>query len=364
MIKELVIHLGDTKTGSTSIQNALLQGAFRDAGATILYPTSNHHNALVRTLVRKRLFKQRGPRFERLNTAFKESDADLGVISAEHFQGVAPNLLADVLDEHLPGFYSQTRLISYVRPHAEKLLSAFSERVKLGYHTGSFEAFLDKVEQERELIYLPRFTAWRERFGARFTLRPFVRSELFRGDVVADFFRFLLGHDAFTTADTGTANTSLTLPQLALLRDLHSKLRVGLRDRGLERTLPIQDASATLGRAFSEHLRAVDLGADGAPLAIPAALKERIHTLYAEDAAALDAAFFDGTPMSDALEKMERLTAPGTQSLEAVDHFAPGELALARAFGAMLAKMLLEDPKSFQKLAMSARLMFSTEQDA
>ncbi|MFT7595545.1 MAG: hypothetical protein ACI8R4_002874, partial [Paracoccaceae bacterium] len=50
MINELIIHLGDTKTGSTSIQRALVNKACKSPGVSIEYPTANNHTALVNTL--------------------------------------------------------------------------------------------------------------------------------------------------------------------------------------------------------------------------------------------------------------------------------------------------------------------------
>ncbi|WP_083097450.1 hypothetical protein [Pseudophaeobacter leonis] len=102
MIKELIVHLGDTKTGSTSIQKALVNGAYDVPGKEILYPTGNHHIALAKTLTQERRFKQREARFKRVGQALRDSDADYGIISAEHFQFVDPEVFAESLKKYWP----------------------------------------------------------------------------------------------------------------------------------------------------------------------------------------------------------------------------------------------------------------------
>ncbi|PCI44584.1 MAG: hypothetical protein COB49_10930, partial [Alphaproteobacteria bacterium] len=59
MINELIIHLGDTKTGSTSIQKALVRNICQAPGKTIIYPTKNNHIGLAKTLDQKRRFNER-----------------------------------------------------------------------------------------------------------------------------------------------------------------------------------------------------------------------------------------------------------------------------------------------------------------
>lgn len=364
MIRDLVIHLGDTKTGSTSIQQALVQGAYRNTGAVIHYPARTHHNALARTLLRKAQFKNRAARFGRIHDSLSRSEAEIGVISAEHFQFVDPDLFGETLEQYWPDMTDRMRLVAYVRPHAEKLLSSYAERVKLGQVDGSIEDYVESVSRQNMLDYLPRFTAWRDRFGDRFELRPFVRTELFRGDPVADFLRVVLRHERFEITDMATANTALSLPQLALLRVVHDALESGLAARGAEMTADIRDARSAMGRMVAEHMRDQKLGNDGGKLRLPAHLVDPVRARYAEDAAALDAAFFTGTPMRDALDGIERLTGPEGQSLAAEDHFSPQVVAAMRSFGAVLTGMLLHDPKAFHKMALDTRLTFAGDPGA
>lgn len=359
MINELIIHLGDTKTGSTSIQKALVQKAYELPGQSICYPTKNNHIAMAKTLSQTRRVPQREARFNRVKQAFDSSSADYGVISAEHFQFVDPQVFAEAMETYWPGLKDRTRLVAYVRPHADKLLSAFSERVKLGSTMGTFEKFCDTLSDNEAIDYLPRFQKWRDIFGDRFTLRPFVRQELFRQDAVSDFFRVMLGNEDFRISDGISANTSLTLPQLSLLREMHEIFTVQLKARGAARTPVTTEARNAMGRTVSERLRASGLGQTGEKIRIPEHLADRIATRYRADAEALDAAFFEGRPMSAALEKIASKTTAAPQRLNAEAHFSDETVASFRIFAGLLADMLLDDPKGFQKSASQTRIMLA-----
>lgn len=158
MIKELVVHLGDTKTGSTSIQKVLKLKAYETAGGPICYPTQNHHNALVWTLNRKRHQPLREKRFGNVYHQMRKSNAKVGVVSAEHFQFADPEVFAKVTRQYWPDLHENMRLISYIRPHHEKLLSSYSERVKLGIVSRGLNEFAEGVFKSDLLDYAPVYT--------------------------------------------------------------------------------------------------------------------------------------------------------------------------------------------------------------
>lgn len=342
MINELIIHLGDTKTGSTSIQQALVQGAFHGSAGSICYPTRTNHNGLVKTLTQKRFYKEREPRFSKLGKVFRDRDDDFGIISAEHFQFVDPRLLDQSIREYWPELIDRIRLVAYVRPHGEKLLSSYAERVKLGTEMRSLEAFHAASSEAGLLDYAPRFERWRDVFGDRFALRPFVRSCLYQQDVIRDFLRYVFGHEAFETAETISANTSLTVGQLSLLREMHVTLAASL---GTARRGRVKDAQVALSRIMSEHVQETGLGRDSGKLAMPAAMVEPFRKRYARDAEALDTAFFDGFPMSDALETLSGKTVREEQPIDAQRYFSAETVNAVRAFSRVLASLLTENPE-------------------
>ncbi|MDE4099389.1 hypothetical protein [Phaeobacter gallaeciensis] len=357
MINELVIHLGDTKTGSTSIQKVLAQKAYEVPGRSICYPGRTNHNPLGKTLSRRRLFKDRENRFREIAKVFLDSTADYGIVSAELFQSVDPRVLNDAIETYWPQFRDRLRLVSYVRPHAEKFLSSFSERVKLGAEFESLDAFLEDQSRNGTLDYTPRFESWRGVFGNRFELRPFVRERLCRGDVVQDFFQYVSGTEDFKITSRIEANSSLTVSQLAFLKEMHVQLKAGM---GARPKPVLKDAQNSLGRLVGEHMGANELGADGSKLRMPAELFERFRERYAADAEALDTAFFDGFPMSEALEKSAGNTADVPQSLKSEDYFDPATIRSLRTFSQVLADLLVEKPAQIKKAIGNIRVFDET----
>lgn len=356
MINELIIHLGDTKTGSTSIQKVLAAGLCKNPGQTILYPGNTNHNALSHALSRKRKFRKRAGLFESKYDALQESDADYGIISAEHFQSVDPAVLHEAIGMYWPGLADRLRLVAYVRPHGDKMLSAFSERVKLGIVTQPLEGFFEELSRSGELDYTGRFEAWRNVFGSRFTLRPFVRAQLAGGDVVRDFFKYVLGHEDFELPKVVPSNSSLTIAQQALMREVHARLETVLAASGRSvGRARIKDAQVALGRILAIHMQAGGLGQDSAALAMPAALVDRFTKRYADDAEALDKGFFDGFPMSDSLERIADKAVTVPQSLEAAAYFSDETIRSIRVFATVLAGLLHQNPVQFKQAAAALR---------
>lgn len=354
MINDLIIHLGDTKTGSTSIQRVLANKLWVLPGRDIVYPTVGNHNAMAMTLTDKRLFDQRGPRFERVGKIFSESDAEFGIVSAEHFQFVNPEVLAEAIDHYWPKLKDRLRLVAYVRPHAGKFLSAFSERVKLGMMVSSLEALFETVAKDESLDYTPRFEKWRGVFGDRFILRPFVREQLHKGDAVTDFLTVALQTEDFEVAGPLQSNPSLTISQLSLLRLMHQHL--GDIHKAFRKRKMLQEARKELGRGVGDYIIANGLGASSPKPKMPASLVERFQERYAADAEALDTGFFDAFPMSEALQAASRNVTEDAQSLEAADHFAPEVMQSVRAFTELLAALIMAHPVEFKQAIASARI--------
>ena len=162
MTRDLVLHLGDFKTGSTAIQQLLSQGAAQD----ICYPPGFNHAALAQTLSDPvTCAAQWGAIAPLLNA----STASHAVISAEHFEFADPALLATALARHLPGH--APRLIAYVRPHPQALLARFAESIRIGSYDGDLDSYPDWPQTGVRLGYSARFGRWRAVFGPRFTLR-------------------------------------------------------------------------------------------------------------------------------------------------------------------------------------------------
>ncbi|MEP0156697.1 hypothetical protein [Pseudophaeobacter sp.] len=361
MVKEIILHLGDTKTGSTTLQAVLQSGAYQLPGQTLHYPGSGatlNQNHLAHVLFREGQMSKSAKRFGKIKSGFDGSDADFAVVSAEHFQSVDPEALQLAIQKYWPEYEGRIRLISYVRPHAEKLLSAFSEQMKFGMLKDGLPGFFEQVSSNEKLDYTPRFEKWRQIFGDRFELRPFVRSQLYKQDVVADFFHFLTGSEGVKLQEVPIENTSMTVGQIALLRVLHATIRPDAKPAQVSRKI-----RASLSRVVVQEFRDTGLGGDCAKLHLPKDLLGDVIQRYEADAAALDAAFFPGTPMADALHSAEqRLTGP-EQSLEAADYFSAETLMSFQMLCGVLNKIAAQHPENFLDMLQAARKGSRTEEE-
>lgn len=349
MVKELVIHLGDCKTGTTSIQSVLAKRAW-ETGETgepglgdILYTARVNHIPLAKTLSEPSEIPHQEARFSKLRKALDQSDAAFGVISAEHFEFVDPELVMVAIKQHLPEYIDRLRLVAYVRPHGERLLSTFAERSKMGRFHKSLEVMHDRLVANRSLFYAPRFEKWRDVFGERFTLRLFQRDQLYQGDVVQDFFRYLFGSEKFNLpgqdGQGSGENNSLRVEDIAMMRMIHARLR---RADGYKPQL-----REVFGWYMSELLGASSYPGGGTTPRLHKALAHQVVETYAADAAALDAAFFEGTPMADALATVPGKAVAQAQSFQAKDHFRVPEMRRMAVWADFMQRLMVADPAHF-----------------
>ena len=344
---KLVFHLGDMKTGSTAIQTALSSKGWKCDSVKLLYPVGSRVSHI--TFAQSLSGRVDGSRTAKLarsiaNEINRNPDADVAVISAEHFESVDPKVLKQTIETYFPGALETARFIAYVRPHADRFPSTYAERVKTGMYVGTLEELHAVLHARESFVYTPRFTAWRETFGSAFELRPMIRDLLYRKDVVADFMSFALQTEDFTLSDTPDANESLSLENLSIVREFHVKVNEG-KNKGL----PYQ---STIGRALARRMNE-SAYREGTKVRIHRSLAETVREQYAADAAALDAAFFSGTPMSDALNAAPGKAVAEAQSVRIEDHFSTREQYLINTLLGHTAVLIKADP---QFLADSLRI--------
>jgi hypothetical protein len=334
---KIVFHLGDHKTGSTAIQSTLATKAYQITGATLLYPQAHRlqHAALARTFTDDEAAGQQAQRFAEIREEIEAAKPDFAVISAEHFEEVDPVQLKAAVEKHLPDHAAGARYIAYVRPHADRIASSFAERIKVGSFWGTMEEMHVRTLEHGAFYYAPRFQNWRDTFGPAFELRPLVRALLTQQDVVADLFSYVLGHQEFTLGPTGDSNESVSLENLAILGRFQNALRDAGGKKGMYRL--------ALGWALSRRMSASAFR-NGTKVQMHRDLAETVLQDYTEDAQALDAAFFTGTPMMDALRAAPGKAVDVAQSVELADHYSPREIYLIDLWVDQMAQIILKDP--------------------
>lgn len=327
----LVLHLGDFKTGSTAIQSWLNR---HGAAAGIATPPGFNQAALAHSLTTPpeacdaafaALAQDLAPYLAQHPT--KDADGTGArhiVISAEHFEMSPPDVLATMLDRHLPDLARDARLIAYVRPHPAAFLARFAESVKIGSHMGDLASYLDRPDIPRRLAYGSRLGAWADVFGARLTVRLFDLAAFPGRDVRRDFLRFVTGRDPGALPVAEDANPTPGLIALSRARALHQAIG----------PLPqaARNAQFTLGRAWG---RLIAEPGD-TPLQLDRALALRLRDAFGAEAAAADARFLPGAPLTRALDSAAA-TAPLTvPALDPARQLQPAALAEIARTGALL----------------------------
>lgn len=336
--KTLIFHIGDHKTGSTSIQLAFAKRLVKLHGHSVFYPAKLARNALgdqcldygkadtpaAREAAAKPIAK--------LAARVRASKADFTLISAEAFEKVPAALLHEVIDTFFADTADDIRVFCYVRPHAARLTSSFAERTKAGVPKTlnvNLEDFAKLRKEVEEFIYLPRFAAWREHFGDAFTLRPMIRSQLYQGSVVDDFVHHAFGGVPFTITGDSQANESLCLEDLMRLKVLQSHLKAP------------HDLRLKIGWEFSRLTGHLPPPPKRTRLQLHKSLAAEIRDTYLGDARNMDREFFGGEPLMEnelhaAVEKA--LAAP--QSTEPADHLPPSELRGLEILSGMISGLL------------------------
>lgn len=336
--KTLIIHIGDHKTGTTSIQDAFATKRVTLPGRSILYPGLLDHNYLgeqAKLLAAgKPLPNSRPgmPNLERIAEQMAKNRVDTCLLSAEAFEGIPPQALRNVIDQlFLPRFPDlKLRVIGYIRPHAGRILSTYSEQTKIGWFQGDPAGMFQRTLKSRRFFYAPRLRNWQAIFGDQLTLRPMVRSALRNGSVVDDFVATAFDDQPFEIAPAPSSNESLNLQDLMLIKYVHSHLASVHPGARLE-----------LGWDIAQRIGSKAPSATSTKLALHRPLARRIQDAYLEDAKAIDTEFFSNQSLFEAdLEKSVNAARPTAQSCAPEDYFSPEELRNIALLAETLAGML------------------------
>lgn len=294
MVKEIVLHIGDTKAGSTAIQDTLVAKKYTSHMVNVFYPTKNNHGGIARSFYIKSEFQERESRFSKLAQAVNRSNADIAIISSELFENVDPEELKINLERFFPAYDNKIRVLAYVRPHAERLKSSFTEQVKNGFFTGTVDEFYEKKLKAGQFFYYDRFCRWRNCFGSNFYLRPFVRSLLIQGDVVSDFLSFVFRNKIFSIDAVSAGNEALSVQELSLLREFSFIYK--------SNAPALKRLRSFLGWNYA-RIASTTEKLDKLKFALHKSVLKKIHDAYLEDAKKIDASFLNSNTLTDALNK-------------------------------------------------------------
>lgn len=345
-MQRILVHIGDKKTGSTAIQQALASGAWRCDTVSLDYvvpPDVPYHHGLAYAMAHgsdaeaTRLLKD-------LARRVASSKADVIVISSELFRDVDPVVFEDMFARVLPRHGSRVEILAYMRPHVQRFESNYAQIVKLGIFDGTPEWHFRNTRNGPAYFHAELFLRWKAVFGDRLTVRPMQRSRLHGGDVVRDFFHVALGGAEFSLADLPRINASPSLQELALLRRFHIDLKAVHDGRD---SPALASARMRVGERLGEIMGAYMIAQPPIRFRIDRALAEQIAATYGEDAARADAAFFDAPLMQDAMAADVAAAPQDVPSCWAKDHFTQDALQSVSLLARIIGEMLLNDPESW-----------------
>ncbi|TDL81570.1 hypothetical protein E2L08_05480 [Palleronia sediminis] len=325
----LVVHVGDPKTGTSALQRAFFFGMVDAPKGSLAYWRRLNANDLVRPL------KARGrdtgqTAWQHLPGWLSDCGPDTtAVISAELFSSADPRALDAALRRHVPGPGDEALIVCYVRPHLDRFLAAYMQRIKTGGIFGTMDEFEVQSDQIGLLEFGTRLRAWREVFGKRLVVRPFLRDRLRGGDVVEDFLHVIRPDGAFRLKRQVRFNESTPVRALAGLRPFHSTLS----ERGVDRP-----TRHTIGAAIAHWpLKSASVEKPW----MSAEMAGRLRDRCVADAAMLDAEFFGGEAvMVPALDRNADAARDTPMQLEPELHFSPDEMGALLGHAEWLAAKL------------------------
>lgn len=351
MIENLVFHIGDPKNGSSSIQSVLFDQLWTCESRSLAPPTDKNAIPLANSLKSDRTEDQRAQLFGETARWAADSDADYGVISSEYFFRMDPAVLKQALRDYLPAHAESTRIIAYARPHAERFVSTYAQRVKSGAFNLGMPRFLTVMKNSKPLNYYRRFSKWRAVFGDNFTLRPFTRSAMIGQDVVTDFFHHVLEGAPFTLQDLKQANQALYVKEIAGMRAFQGVL--------IKQETP-RNLCAVVGGIIGRSIAEIP-GRSGTKLALDHAAALDLAANLRHDAVQIDADFFKEPLFQQSLDAAIEKAIPDPQSTQPKDHFSAGELKEIRALAKQVSMLIEENPQMWRT---TSRMMRGTMDQA
>lgn len=239
MKKNLYIHIGTGKTGTTAIQDFLLDNdeILKESYnlkymATGRYGSSHHPTCLnsfgpVRT---DDAYSKVKNNLEQIVSEASKENVDNFLISSENYPGLSRDEIRSVYFDFLSKYFN-VFIIVYLRRQDEYLESWFAQLVKTSRGRQNIYGLLNELKNKGHLDYKSLILKWADSFGLdRIIVRPYEKSQLRNGDIRHDFMSlFGIGVlDGFVLSDN-KANSSLSRDQMILIN--------GFQNAGLDEFL-------------------------------------------------------------------------------------------------------------------------------
>lgn len=305
----VLLHIGQSKTGSSAIQAFLMLNRQKLREIGVLYPAAKikgmpvnmgAHNAVADALAGKSSFPYltADQYFQQFFEEAKSINANLLILSAEHFFAGEPRTW-DVLDEeeyfkryeqkvqNLAAYVSghEVSILVYLRPQVDWLSSAVSQNVRIDrlisdkqlYHND--RQFFEVVKPL--LRYSTLLDVWaRTLKPSSFMVIPYDRKTLVKNSSIADFLhRAGLENTVFPYASTDIqVNESLTREYIEVKKILNGHRRTKNEERVIIRCLERLSKSSNKGTRYT-----LDAGVQRDVESFVSSENERLNRQYQTD---------------------------------------------------------------------------------
>lgn len=219
----ILLHIGSTKTGTSSLQQFFTQRARALAGQGVVYPMAGrrapgqiaHHNLCYEKQegrIANGVFKPAVGVWSEALDEIDRAPGSIGVISSEAFMNCRPQQVPRFRDE-LAG--RDVKVIAYVRRQDLWLQSAWNQQARFGRCSLDFHDFYTRIRERGRGDYHRQLEPWAAAFGpSNIFVRNFdsLSSDGIVPDFVATFLPGVLVDD--TRQDDARRNTKAGVKQL------------------------------------------------------------------------------------------------------------------------------------------------------
>lgn len=230
--KNLILHIGTNKTGSTTIQNFLREnshelaneGYYYPMGGAYYYPPESSASLLAHALREKQpkyignIKIDKSSCISDIRRDIINSDCKNIIISSEHFSLAREKTQIQNIFNIFEDLFKSIKVIIYLRRQDSYIESLWSQRIKLGMITKSFEDFFaEQTKTSSALDYYQLLAPWSEIFGIEnITVKPFEKTQFVDHDLLTDFLEYI-GYK-FIPVNNTLQNTSPSTEYLEALR--------------------------------------------------------------------------------------------------------------------------------------------------
>lgn len=200
--KNLYLHIGTHNTGSTSIQHLLNENRSLLKARDYYYPTEGayFYPPEVSASLLAHAILERRPKYigntvidreacvSDIRRDIKNSPCTNVIVSSEHFSHATKIEQIKNIFDLFSDIFETITVIVYLRRQDYRLESSWSQGVKLGSVTLSFDEFLSDHLSAPQWNYFEFMAPWIEIFGKdNVIIKPFEKEQFLKNDLIHDF---------------------------------------------------------------------------------------------------------------------------------------------------------------------------------